>query len=254
MPGAIVTIGNFDGVHLGHQQLLKQVVDRARVLNLRSYAVTFDPHPEEVLYPERGIAVLTSAEEKKRLICACGIDEVWVCPFTTELSRLEPQEFMRLISERQPIAELWVGADFALGRGRSGTIAVLAELGAALGWGLHMVPPYRLEGQVVSSTGIRTLLSTGASQGAAELLGRSYSVEAVLQPDGTLRVESNRALPRSGLVYEAQVAQDQEQRPFDVLVTVTPPVIRFEGEQEHALPLDEGRVRLTFLRRLRSEV
>ena len=250
---AIVTIGNFDGVHLGHRELLRQVVDRARVLGLRSYAVTFDPHPEEVLYPERGIAVLTSAEEKRHLICACGIDEVWVCPFTTELSRLEPQEFMRLISERQPIAELWVGADFALGRGRSGTIAVLAELGAALGWGLHMVPPFRLEGQVVSSTGIRTLLSTGASQGAAELLGRPYAVDAVLQSDGTLRVEPpNRALPRSGLVYEAQLSQDGRQ--FDVLVTVAPPLVRFEGEHEHALPLDPGPVRLTFLRRLRTEV
>src|SRR5436305_11402534 len=172
MSAAIVTIGNFDGVHLGHQMLLHQVVERAHVLGLRSYAVTFDPHPEQVLFPDRGIARLTSASEKRELICACGIDEVWVCQFTLELSRLEPQEFMRLISDRQPIAELWIGADFALGRGRSGTISVLAELGAAYGWGVHMVPPYRLEGQIVSSTGIRTLLSTGACQGAAELLGR----------------------------------------------------------------------------------
>jgi riboflavin kinase/FMN adenylyltransferase len=247
---AIVTIGNFDGVHLGHQMLLRQVVQRAHVLGLRSYAVTFDPHPEQVLFPERGIACLTSASEKRHLICGEGIDEVWVCTFTLELSRLEPQEFMRLISERQPIAELWVGADFAMGRGRSGTIAVLAELGAAYGWGVHMVPPYRLEGQVVSSTGIRTLLSTGACQGAAELLGRSYFVHAELRRDGGLHVDPTRALPRSGLVYEAQVEQDGREQ--DVLVSVSPPVVRLEGEQDVAL--DPGSVRITFLRRLRSEV
>src|ERR671932_831731 len=192
---AIVTIGNFDGVHLGHQELLRQVVDRARVLGLRSYAVTFDPHPEEVLYPERGIAVLTSAEEKKQLICASGIDEVWVCPFPTELSRLEPEEFMRLVAERQPIAELWVGADFALGRGRKGTIGVLADIGAHIGWALHMVPPYKLEGQVVSSTAIRTLLAAGAVRGVADLLGRNYTVSGVVEGD-ELRVDPERAFPR----------------------------------------------------------
>ena len=187
MSAAIVTIGNFDGVHLGHQMLLHQVVERAHVLGLRSYAVTFDPHPEQVLFPDRGIARLTSASEKRELICACGV---------------------------------------------------------------HMVPPYRLEGQIVSSTGIRTLLSTGACQGAAELLGRPYFVAAELRRDGALHVDPTRALPRGGLVYEAQVRQDD--RDQDVLVSVSPPVVRFEGEQEHAL--DQGPVRLTFLRRLRSEV
>src|SRR5688572_16376740 len=103
--------------------LLRQVVDRARVLGLRSFAVTFDPHPERILVPHRRLLTLTNAREKEDLIRASGVDDVWTCPFTAELSRLAPEEFIHLVTDRQPIAELWVGADFALGRGRSGTIS-----------------------------------------------------------------------------------------------------------------------------------
>src|SRR5215472_6906064 len=183
---AIVTIGNFDGVHLGHHKLIDQVVSRARALNLKSFAITFDPHPEQVLVPERKLTYLSTAEERKEILEQSGIDSVWICPFTRELARLEPEEFMHLVTERQPIAELWVGADFGLGRGRKGTIAVLAELGAASGWGLHMVPPHMLEGQIVSSTAIRTLLAAGAIRGAADLLGRPYSVPGQVQADALL--------------------------------------------------------------------
>ncbi|MBV9169736.1 MAG: FAD synthetase family protein [Chloroflexi bacterium] len=207
MKPAIVTVGNFDGVHLGHQMLLHQVVDRARALSLRSFAVTFDPHPEQVLFPERKLTQLSTSSERCELMCDCGIDEVWVCPFTSELSRLEPEDFIRLVIERQPIGELWVGADFAMGRGRRGTIGVLAEIGTHLGWGLHMVPPYRLEDQVVSSTAIRTLLGAGAVRGAADLLGRNYSVPGALSSDSVLCADALRALPRPGLTYETQVHQ-----------------------------------------------
>jgi riboflavin kinase / FMN adenylyltransferase len=87
---AIVTIGNFDGVHLGHQKLIGQVADRARALGLRSMAVTFEPHPEQVLFPERKLTHLSTSEERRVLLHANGMDNVWVCPFTTELARLAP--------------------------------------------------------------------------------------------------------------------------------------------------------------------
>src|SRR5262249_22978506 len=118
MTRAIVTIGNFDGVHLGHLKLIDQVVSRARALDVRSFAITFDPHPEQVLVPERKLTYLSTADERKEILEQSGIDSVWICPFTRELARLEPEEFMHLVTERQPIAELWVGADFGLGRGR----------------------------------------------------------------------------------------------------------------------------------------
>jgi riboflavin kinase/FMN adenylyltransferase len=244
MRPAIVTIGNFDGVHLGHRMLVGQVVDRARALNLRSFAITFDPHPERVLFPERRLTSLSTAEERRQLLCDSGIDDVWVCPFTPELARLEPEEFMRLVTERQPIAELWVGADFALGRGRKGTIGVLADIGAHLGWSLHMVPPYMLEGQVVSSTAIRTLLAAGAVRGVADLLGRSYSVRGEIV-GAELCVDADRALPRPGIVYGAELHQHGARLDVQAVVEPTPGRISLDSET----PLRDGPAQLTFLRR-----
>jgi riboflavin kinase / FMN adenylyltransferase len=240
---AIVTIGNFDGVHLGHQKLIGQVADRARALGLRSMAVTFEPHPEQVLFPERKLTHLSTSEERRVLLHANGMDNVWVCPFTTELARLAPEDFMRLVTERQQIAELWVGADFALGRGRKGTIAVLAEIGAAWGWGLHMVPPYMLDGQVVSSTAIRTLLAAGAVRGVADLLGRTYSVPGELDGDEFI-ADPLRALPRSGL-YQGQLHQDDAVHDVALNAMPAPGHVQIETPVPH----HPGRATLDFLRR-----
>ena len=244
MRPAIITIGNFDGVHLGHRKLIGQVVERARALGLRSFAVTFDPHPERVLFPEGKLTSLSTADERRQILCDSGVDDVWVCPFTTELARLEPEEFMRLVIERQPIAELWVGADFALGRGRKGTIGVLADIGAHLGWALHMVPPYTLEGQVVSSTAIRTLLAAGAVRGVADLLGRNYTVSGVIEGD-ELRVDPERALPRPGVVYEAELRQNGASQDVQVTVQPTPGRVSLACPT----PLAAGPAQLAFLRR-----
>jgi riboflavin kinase/FMN adenylyltransferase len=241
---AIVTIGNFDGVHLGHQKLVGQVADRARALGLCSMAVTFEPHPEQVLFPERKLTHLSTSEERRELLRANGMDDVWVCPFTTELSRLAPEDFMRLVTERQPIAELWVGADFALGRGRKGTISVLAEIGSASGWGLHMVPPYMLDGQVVSSTAIRTLLAAGAVRGVADLLGRNYSVPGELDGDEFI-ADPLRALPRSGL-YQGQLHQDGAVHDVALNAMPAPGHVQIDTPVPH----HPGRATLDFLRRV----
>jgi len=240
---AIVTIGNFDGVHLGHQKLIHQVVDRARALSLCSLAVTFEPHPEQILFPERKLNHLSTPEEKVDILRASGMEDIWVCPFTTELARLEPEDFMRLVTDRRPMSELWVGADFALGRGRRGTIAVLAEIGSAMGWGLHMVPPYMLEGQVVSSTAIRTLLAAGAVRGAADLLGRPYGVSGELDGDDLL-VDPLRALPRP-MPYDAQLRQDGATHDVSVIVLSAPNRIRLSTEVPH----HNGPAVIDFLRR-----
>ena len=244
MKPAIVTIGMFDGVHLGHHKLVVEVVERARALGLCSFAVTFDPHPEQVLYPERKLTYLSTAGERKQLLEECGIDEVWVCPFTTDLARLEPEEFIRLVAERQPIAELSVGADFALGRGRKGTIAVLADMGSKLGWGLHMVPPYMLEGQVVSSTAIRTLLAAGAVRGAADLLGRNYSVSGQVRGE-EFAVDADRALPRPGIVYGAELCQEGATHETSVTVQPTPGRVSLDTPTGR-----DGPAQLIFLRRI----
>ncbi|MDQ6674092.1 MAG: FAD synthetase family protein [Chloroflexota bacterium] len=242
-PPAVVTIGNFDGVHLGHQELVRQAADRARALHLKSLAITFEPHPEQILFPERRRTFLSTPEERQALLHACGIDDVWVCPFTTELARMEPEDFMRLVTERQPIVELWVGSDFGLGRGRKGTIAVLAEIGSAHGWALHMVPPVRLEGQIVSSTAIRTLLAAAAVRGASDLLGRTYNVSGELEGD-TFKVDPLRALPRPG-VYDGQLHQDGAIHDVPLTVSPTPGCIQLAADVPH----HPGPAVLAFLRR-----
>jgi riboflavin kinase/FMN adenylyltransferase len=240
---AIVTIGNFDGVHLGHQKLIHEVADRARALGLCSLAVTFEPHPEQVLFPERKLNHLSTSADKVEILHANGMDDVWVCPFTTDLARLEPEDFIRMVCEHQPMAELWVGADFALGRGRRGTISVLAEIGSAMGWGLHMVPPLTLEGQIVSSTAIRTLLSAGAVRGAADLLGRPFTVSGHLAGEDLL-VDPLQTLPKP-MVYEAQLRQGGAANDVSVTVLTAPNRIRIDTQVPH----HNGKAQLDFLRR-----
>lgn len=244
MKRAIVTIGNFDGVHLGHLKLIHQVVDRAHARELCSFAITFDPHPDQVLFPERKQVYLSTAEERCEILKASGIDSVWICPFTREVARLEPEDFIHMVSERQPIAELWVGADFAMGRNRKGTIAVLAELGAVSGWDLHMVAPQMFEGQVVSSTAIRTLLAAGAVRGAADLLGRSYRVPGQIEGDSLL-IDLSRALPKPGITYEVHLYQDQSV--FEGIATVEqdPPRVTLDPR----IPHHPGPARIDFVRR-----
>jgi hypothetical protein len=141
------------------------------------------------------------------------------------------------------MAELWVGADFALGRGRKGTIAVLSDIGSALGWGLHMVPPLRLEGQVVSSTALKTLLAAAAVRGASDLLGRPFSVSGEIAAD-VLTVDPLRALPKPG-VYDGQLHQDAATRDVTLTVLAAPGTIQLAPEVPH----HKGPATLAFLRR-----
>ncbi len=262
MRSAVVTIGNFDGVHRGHQHVIGQAVGRARALGLRSFAVSFFPHPDLVLHPERDVAYLTDPDEKVWLIQQLGVDDVWVCPFTRELSQLEPDQFMRLVAERQPIAELWVGADFALGRDRAGTPFVLAAIGAGQGWALHVVPPFRYAGEVVSSTAIRGFLAEGDLRRASELLGRPYAVCGRLELDAAgrlcARIPADRAVPAAGVyAVRLQVAESVD----PVAVEVSPgsngsgePHLLRLGALDRAAPPAGARASIAFIERLRPLV
>jgi riboflavin kinase/FMN adenylyltransferase len=167
---AIVTIGNFDGVHIGHQHLIAQVVRRARAIGAMACAVTFDPHPRAVLRPDTAPMALTAASEKIRRMRAAGLDDVWVCSFTRDIANLSPEDFLDRIEQVWPMAELWVGHDFALGRGREGSIEVLRELGLQRGWTVHVIEPLRVEGEIVSSSRIRALLAEERFAEARQLL------------------------------------------------------------------------------------
>jgi riboflavin kinase/FMN adenylyltransferase len=176
--GSIVTVGTFDGVHRGHQDVLARLVARARERSLPSVLVTFDPHPLEVVNPQAAPALLTIGDEKLEVIAESGVDYAIVIPFTVAFSHLSAEAFVTdVLRTRYGMAELLIGHDHGFGRGRSGDIDMLQSLGAALGFGVDVVPPVAAsDGRTVSSTFIRRAVAGGDLARAALGLGRPYSV------------------------------------------------------------------------------
>jgi riboflavin kinase/FMN adenylyltransferase len=218
-PHPVVTIGNFDGHHRGHHSLLQMVVARAREVGGTAMAVTFDPHPVKVLAPHVELRFLTSPEEKLERFKAAGVDEVVFLEFTPALAAMTPEEFADVVLHHHlGVAELYVGEHFAFGKGRTGRIADLERLGVSLGFTVHPVRPVVLNGGVVSSTRIRTLIQAGHMEEAAELLGRAYGMtgtvvsglqqgQALGWPTANLRIPSERVTPPDG-VYAARASYE----------------------------------------------
>ncbi|MBI5014777.1 MAG: bifunctional riboflavin kinase/FAD synthetase [Deltaproteobacteria bacterium] len=174
---SVITIGNFDGVHLGHRALLARVRERARSLGAASIVYTFHPHPLKVLNPSFCPPQLTCFEDRAALIGAEGIDVLVWARFDREYAAQEPEIFAReTLTERLGAAEVWVGPDFAFGRARRGSLEVLRRLGSALGFDLCILEPFTLDGEVVSSTRIRQAVAEADFSTARRLLGRSYSL------------------------------------------------------------------------------
>jgi riboflavin kinase / FMN adenylyltransferase len=172
----VVTIGTFDGVHRGHRRLLDQAVQRGQELALPVTGVTFEPVPAAVLRPEAFSGRISTPEEKLEQLAAAGLDEIVVVPFTLELSRWSPEEFMAWLKETTGLHELWVGEGFALGKDRAGTVERLAEIGAALGFRVVAVPRLTNGEEIVSSSRVRTAVMNGDVATARRLLGRPFRV------------------------------------------------------------------------------
>ena len=221
-PHPVVTIGNFDGHHRGHHSLLQTVVTRAREVGGTAMVITFDPHPVRVLAPHVELRFLTNPDEKLERFMAAGVDEVVFLEFTPELAAMTPDEFADVVLHRRlGVAELFVGEHFAFGKGRTGRIADLERLGAALGFAVHPLHPVVLSGGVVSSTRIRTLIQSGNMEEAAVLLGRAYGLtgtvvsgmqqgQALGWPTANLRIPPERVTPPDG-VYAARASYDGRQ-------------------------------------------
>ncbi len=174
--GTVVTVGTFDGVHLGHWAVLEEIGRRARGSGLRSVLITFDRHPLTVVRPESAPLLLTTPDEKKAILAQTDLDYVAFLPFTRDLSLYEPEEFVRhVLLERFRVNELVIGYDHGFGRARTGDIDVLRTLGARFGFAVDVVDAVQDGQQAVSSSHIRKLLTTGDVSGAALGLGRPYS-------------------------------------------------------------------------------
>ncbi len=176
-----VTIGNFDGVHLGHHELFRRTVARAKATSTAPVALTFSPHPVRFFSPKARFYEITSLEEKASLLAGFGIEALVVESFTGELGRMSPAEFAREILARRLRARYAiVGYDFTFGRNRSGSPATLTEVGRELGIEVEVVPPLVRGGLIVSSTRIRELLLGGRVREAEELMSRPYRVSGMV--------------------------------------------------------------------------
>ncbi|MFZ5447974.1 MAG: bifunctional riboflavin kinase/FAD synthetase [Thermodesulfobacteriota bacterium] len=176
-PRTVATIGNFDGVHLGHQAILDRVRRRASELGGKAVAITFNPHPVKVLRPEVNLPLLTTQDQKLKLLAAAGLDAVVVLPFSREFAALSARDFVRqYFCERLRAREVVVGHDYCFGRGREGNIDLLKEMGAVHGFTVQVVWAVEVQGAVVSSSLIRAMLRLGKVTEAGRLLGRPYEV------------------------------------------------------------------------------
>ena len=175
--GSVVTMGNFDGVHLGHKALLRHICERAKKTGGPSVVYTFDPHPLRVLNPSFCPKMLLDFEGKVHLIAQEDVDFLVRVRFERYYAEMEPEAFAdNVIGGDLGAKEVWIGPDFAFGRGRSGNIELLAEVGSRKGYTVHSLEPFMLDGERVSSTAVRAAVERCDFKRAEELLGRPYVV------------------------------------------------------------------------------
>ena len=173
-----VAIGVFDGVHLGHQQVIRQTLADARQQDGLAVMITFDKHPSAVVAPGRVPPQIYSLPQKLRVIGSLGADALWLIAFDEAFSRLTGEEFvLGVVRDFGNLHSVCVGSEFTFGHRRSGDVALLRKLGGELGFGVHGLSAVALDGQVVSSTRIREAIRTGQLDAAGQMLGRGYSIE-----------------------------------------------------------------------------
>jgi riboflavin kinase/FMN adenylyltransferase len=178
--GSCATIGNFDGVHLGHQVLLQEVLNKAAQADLPSLAVTFDPHPLQVLQGWTP-PFITDPQQKLDLMQKAGIEHILCLRFDPDMAELSPEEFVyRYLVQGLRIKELIIGYDYAFGKKRSGNFELLQELGQKYGFQVHQVQPVYYQGEIVSSTRIRALVEQGRLDEVRPLLNRFYQLQGVV--------------------------------------------------------------------------
>jgi riboflavin kinase/FMN adenylyltransferase len=180
-PNPVITIGNYDGIHIGHRQIIERVKAHAARLGGTSMLMTFNPHPLHLLRPDKELAAIVPLEEKKRLIAATGIDVLLVLPFTREFSLLAPEAFVSsLLVEKLGVKGVVIGYDFKFGSRGKGDIPMLETLGRSGGFFVEVVEAITLEGEKIGSNRVRRLVSEGSVTKAAGLLGRPYAIEGTV--------------------------------------------------------------------------
>lgn len=269
--GAVLSVGNFDGVHRGHRTVLEHVVQRARAAGAPAAVMTFDPHPVKLLRPAQAPQLLTSLAQRLALIERTGVDVALVLPFTHRVARIEAEDFVRdVLVATLGIREVYIGANFRFGADRRGDVALLERMGEELGFRAAAWPTVLVDGEPVSSTRVRTAVASGDVGTAARLLGRPTFVDGLVVEGRrvgrrigfpTLNVDvDNELLPATGVYVTAtHLGDDPRPRPSVTNVGYRPTVS--EGQvltvETHLFDFDDdvygSRSRIAFLTRLRGE-
>ncbi|MCK5376957.1 MAG: bifunctional riboflavin kinase/FAD synthetase [Acidobacteria bacterium] len=269
--GSVISIGNFDGVHIGHQAVLRHVVERADALGTSALAMTFDPHPVKLLRPSEAPRLLTTLEQRLALIALTGIGSTLVLPFTHRVARMTASDFVRgVLVERLAVREIYIGANFRFGADRSGEVELLKSMGEELGFRAAAAPIVTMKGAVVSSSRVRAAVAAGRMEEAGELLGRAVFIDGcVLEGKRlgrtlgfpTLNIEVENELEPSHGVYITVVHIPSFGRSFPAVtnIGVRPTVYQnsLTTVESHLLDFTADvyreRVRIFFLRKLREE-
>jgi riboflavin kinase/FMN adenylyltransferase len=199
-----ITVGNFDGVHIGHQQILRRVARIAHEHGWKAAALTFDPHPTKLVAPARAPQLLTTPEQRAVLMLEQGMDEVLILPFTPEISRLPPEEFVReILSGKLEARAVLVGDNFRFGNRAAGDARVLQELGGKYGFSTEIIHAILWRGRNVSSSEIRRSIEAGQVSLACRMLGRPYALEGRVVPGAG--IGSKQTVPTLNLETKAEV-------------------------------------------------
>jgi len=267
---AWLTIGVFDGIHRGHQAILRQLVAGAHEIGAPAVMLTFDPHPAVVL-AGRDLKLLTTPEERAELASALNVDVILTHPFDRTVSEMSAHEFMTRLKKHLGLDRLLIGYDFALGRNREGNAQRLSELGHELGYSVQVIEALSDESGVISSTEIRKLVSVGSVEVAANLLGRPYSLSGpVVHGDGrgrridiptaNIQYPESKLLPANGIyACRARLGQDLFAAATNIGFNPTfTPDKRTVNVEAHILDFDRDlygeQVTLDFISRLRDEL
>jgi riboflavin kinase / FMN adenylyltransferase len=264
---SVLTIGNFDGVHLGHRLIFRRVCQLAAGRGLKPSVLTFDPHPTRVVAPERAPRLMTTCEERAALMGEEGIEQVFILPFHAGIAQLSPEEFVRqILLDKLGVRAVVVGDNFRFGHKQAGNTEVLRALGARFGFSTEVVTAVTIRGVIVSSSIVRRLLDGGDVSRAARLLGRPYSLAGEVVPGRgqtvpTLNLRRTaEVLPKLGVYITGTRDLDSRRQWQSVTNIGRRPT--FGGDEDVSIetfllePLAGDaphRISVAFLRRLRDE-
>jgi riboflavin kinase/FMN adenylyltransferase len=264
----LLTIGVFDGVHAGHRYLLEKLQQRAAEKKLLSGVVTFNPHPQSVLHPHKQLLWLSSLEDRTRAFQELGVKVIAVLTFTPKVAQLSAREFMSLVKKQLRMSGIMVGPDFTLGRDREGNINLLRALGREMKFSVEVIPPFTINGEVVSSTLIRRALAQGDMRKVERLMGRYFYLggEVITSdkrgrvlgfPTANLSIKPQQALPGNG-IYATIAHVDGKQFPSATNIGIRPTFGEGEKTVETHLLNYKGDLygkdmRLEFVQKLRDE-